>query len=103
MATMQVSIDNGGQDSRFQPANVAYWELAPGLAKAILRSPAWGRRPLLAQQTHPQRLDLGRGHSGHEEAPALESPYYGAECFMKPGRRSIFASRVEQQGRGDGE
>lgn len=53
------------------------------------------RRPLLAQSRHPQRLDMGRGHSGHEEAPALERPDYGAEVFHEAARgRTIFASRI---------
>lgn len=70
--------------------------------RQILRNPAWGRRPLLAQPRHPQRRDLGRGHSGHEEAPALERPYYGAEVFHEAARgRTIFASRTEQ-GMADG-
>lgn len=34
--------------------------------------------------------------AGHEEAPALESPYYGAEVFHEAARgRTIFASRIE--------
>lgn len=70
MATMQVSIDNGGQDSRFQPANVAYWELAPGLAKAT-RNPA---KPGLGLATFIGAADTHNGSTRAATTRAMRKP-----------------------------